>query len=59
MKISLVIPVYNVEPWLEERRESVINQMISFDKIILINDGSIDGSNKTCKNMNKVMTELS
>lgn len=47
--ITLVIPVYNVEPYLEQCLESVVNQSVSFDEIILINDGSTDNSLKICK----------
>ena len=50
-KISVVIPVYNVEKYLEETLKSVINQTINFKKniqVILINDGSKDNSEKIC-----------
>lgn len=55
-KFSVVVPVYNVENYLEETIESVINQTIGFENIqlILINDGSTDQSEKIClkyKNM--------
>ena len=43
-KVSVVIPVYNVEDYLEECLESVINQTLKDIEIICINDGSTDNS---------------
>lgn len=48
--ITLVIPVYNVEPYLEQCLESVVKQSVPFDEVILINDGSTDNSPEICKN---------
>lgn len=47
---SVVIPVYNVERYLAETLDSVIEQTIGFDKIqvILVNDGSPDNSEEIC-----------
>lgn len=49
-KISVIIPIYNVEDYLNETIDSIINQTIGFDNIqlILINDGSTDNSEKIC-----------
>lgn len=44
MKISVIIPVYNVEKYLEECLDSVINQTLKDIEIICINDGSSDSS---------------
>lgn len=44
IKISVVIPVYNVEKYLKQCLESVINQTLSEIEIICINDGSTDNS---------------
>ena len=46
--ISVVIPVYNVEKYLGECIESVINQTYSNLQIILIDDGSTDSSGIIC-----------
>ena len=43
-KISVIIPVYNVEKYLCECLDSVINQTLQDIEIICINDGSKDGS---------------
>ena len=44
MKISVIIPVYNVEPYLKETLNSVIQQSYPDIEIICVNDGSTDGS---------------
>ena len=46
---SIVIPVYNVEKYIEECIKSVLSQSYSDFEIILINDGSTDGSEKICQ----------
>lgn len=46
--ISVIIPVYNVEEYLNECLESVINQTYKKLEIILIDDGSMDSSGAIC-----------
>ena len=46
--ISIIIPVYNVEEYIEQCIQSVINQTYKKLEIILIDDGSIDKSGKIC-----------
>lgn len=46
--ISVVIPVYNVEEYLEECVNSVLNQTYSNVEIILVDDGSTDSSGDIC-----------
>ena len=48
-KISIIIPVYNVEKHLKMCLDSVINQTYQNLEIILINDGSTDNSGKICE----------
>jgi glycosyltransferase involved in cell wall biosynthesis len=43
-KISVIIPVYNVEKYLRECLDSVIHQTMKDIEIICVNDGSTDGS---------------
>lgn len=43
-KVSVIIPVYNTEKYLEDCLESVINQTLRELEIILIDDGSTDSS---------------
>lgn len=49
-EFSVVMAVYNVEPWLREAVESVIGQDFGFEKIqlIMVDDGSTDGSGAIC-----------
>ena len=44
IKISVIIPIYNVEEYLEECLDSVISQTLQEIEIICINDGSPDNS---------------
>lgn len=52
-KVSIVIPVYNSEEYLEECLESVITQSYKNIEIILINDGSTDNSLNICYKFKK------
>lgn len=47
-KISVIVPVYNVEKYLKRCLESIISQTYKELEIILINDGSTDGSGEIC-----------
>lgn len=47
--ISIIIPVYNVEKYLDECIQSCINQTYKNIEIILIDDGSSDKSAEICK----------
>ena len=44
VKVSVIIPVYNVEIFLEECLDSVVNQTLKDIEIICVNDGSTDNS---------------
>lgn len=48
--ISVIIPVYNAEPYLERCLNSVLNQDYPNTEIVLVNDGSTDGSLSICEN---------
>lgn len=45
-KVSVIVPVYNVEKYLSKCIDSIINQTLSNIEIILVNDGSTDNSGK-------------
>lgn len=46
--ISVIVPVYNVEKYLDKCIESIVNQTYKDLEIILVDDGSTDSSPKIC-----------
>ena len=44
VKVSVIVPVYNVEKYLKDCLNSVINQTLEDIEIICVNDGSTDNS---------------
>ena len=44
VKVSVVLPVYNVEPYLRDCMDSIVNQTLTDIEIICVNDGSPDNS---------------
>ena len=51
--ISVVVPVYNVENYLEKCVSSITNQTYKNLEIILVNDGSKDNSGAICDDLAK------
>lgn len=47
--ISVIVPVYNMEPYLDKCIQSIIHQTYQNLEIILVDDGSTDGSLRLCK----------
>ena len=47
-KISIIVPVYNVEAYLEKCVESILKQTYTNLEILLVNDGSTDKSGELC-----------
>ena len=47
--ISIIVPVYNVEEYLQRCIDSILNQRFKDFELILVNDGSTDNSLKICK----------
>ena len=43
-KVSVIVPVYNVEEYLPKCLESLVNQTLEDIEIIVVNDGATDGS---------------
>lgn len=48
IKLSVIVPVYNVEPYLEQCVESLLRQTLREIEIILVDDGSKDASGSIC-----------
>ena len=53
INVSIVIPVYNVEKYLKQCLESVVNQTLDKIEVICINDGSTDNSLNILKEYEK------
>ena len=51
MKVSVIIPVYNVEKYVKKCIESVLQQNLHEYEIIIVNDGSTDHSAKIIKDL--------
>lgn len=49
--ISIIVPVYNGENYIERCVQSLLSQTYSEIEIILVNDGSKDNSDRVCKNL--------
>ena len=49
MRISIIIPVYNVENYLHYAMDSLFRQTYKNFEVILVNDGSTDNSGKLCE----------
>lgn len=51
MILSIIIPIFNSEDTIEETVKSILNCNISNIEVILVDDGSIDGSSKICDSL--------
>jgi len=51
--LTIVVPVHNTEKYLDKCIESILNQTIKDFELIIVNDGSIDGSLEIIKNYMK------
>ena len=52
-KISIIVPVYNVEQYLERCVESILKQTVDNFELLLINDGSSDNSGQLCDELSR------
>lgn len=58
-KISVIIPVYNIEQYVEECITSIINQTYDYIEVIVIDDGSTDNSGLICDSLAKKDSRIS
>ena len=49
MKFSIIVPIYNVEKYLPQCIDSILNQDYKDFELILVNDGSPDDSLSVCR----------
>lgn len=58
VKVSIIVPVYNVEKYIDRCLKSLVNQTLKDIEILIINDGTPDNSMKVCekyaKNDNRI-----
>lgn len=57
-KISIIVPVYNIEKYLNQCLKSLINQTLKSIEIILIDDGSTDSSGLICDEYSKKYSNI-
>ncbi|MDU4323847.1 glycosyltransferase family 2 protein [uncultured Clostridium sp.] len=57
-KVSIIIPMYNVEKYLKRCIESVLNQTVKNLEIICVNDGSPDNCEEICNKYSKIDNRL-
>ena len=50
-KVSIIIPIYNAEPYIDQCVQSILSQSFHDWEMILINDGSRDHSLKICEQL--------
>lgn len=59
VKFSIVVPIYNVENYLNECIESILNQGFKNYELILVNDGSTDKSESICDKFARSNSKIS
>lgn len=53
-KITVIVPVYNVENYLNKCLDSIISQTYKNIEIVVVNDGSTDASGEICKEFSEM-----
>ena len=56
--ISVIVPIYNVEKYLERCVESIVNQTYKKLEIILVDDGSTDSSSEICDKWGRIDSRI-
>lgn len=56
-KVTVVLPIYNLEKYLNRCIQSVVNQSYNNLEIILVDDGSTDRSGPLCDEWKKKIAE--
>lgn len=53
-KVSVIVPVYNIERYIERCIHSILNQSYTEFEIIIVDDGSTDDSGAKCDHLSKI-----
>lgn len=56
--VSIIVPVYNCKPWLRECLDSIVAQSYTDWQLILVDDGSTDGSAAICDEFTQKDTRI-
>lgn len=56
--VSIIVPVYNIEAYIEKCLQSILSQTYQNIEIIIIDDGSTDGSGKICDDFQKIDSRI-
>ena len=56
--ISVIVPIYNVEAYLDQCIQSIVKQTYSKLEIILVDDGSPDSCGDICEKWAKIFASL-
>lgn len=57
-KVSIIIPIYNCERFLQKCLETILNQKYENIEVILVDDGSTDNSLEICKQYEKIYSKV-
>ena len=49
LKFSIIVPIYNIDKYIEKSIQSVLEQNYDNFELILVNDGSKDNSKEICE----------
>lgn len=54
---SIIVPIYNMQDYLDQCIQSILNQTFEDFELLLINDGSTDDSLSICQSYIKLLTQ--
>ena len=57
LKLSIIIPIYNVAPYLQKCVFSLVHQDFNNYEVILVDDGSTDDSGKICDELSETISD--
>lgn len=58
IKYTVIVPIYNIEPYLEQCIRSILDQSYDNIEIILVDDGSTDKCTIICDRYSKIDTRI-